>query len=357
MDAGRLYRLGTRLHAYLDPDGAAPSDKDDAKPRRELHLHTGRDGRLALRGILDAETGSLLQEVLSPPAKPEGEDGKPDPRSAAERNGDALADILNLVADTGKLPIQGAERPHLTVTISWEMLRDCLGVARAYEGLTISPETARRLACDADIIPIILNSEGVPLDVGRKERLAGPELRKALIARDKGRTRPGCTRPVRHTRSHHIVSWVDGGTTCLENCVLLCDRHHRENSPHRLDRTDEQRPPGVHPTTRCGLRAKAAPKYLPPVRLTRTGGPPTNNTNACFLASAIGMLRRGPSVSHVFQPHTAGAKHCPPSRWCHTCHQILRTRQRTTSRRWPGRPSSKNPVSSAAAGRRRALVA
>ncbi|WP_425483911.1 DUF222 domain-containing protein [Fodinicola acaciae] len=89
--------------------------------------------------------------------------------------------------------------------ISWEMLRDCLGVARAYEGLTISPETARRLACDADIIPVILNSEGVPLDVGRKERLAGPELRKALIARDKGCTRPGCTRPVRHTRSHHIV--------------------------------------------------------------------------------------------------------------------------------------------------------
>ncbi len=228
MDAGRLYRLGTRLHAYLDPDGAAPSDKDDAKPRRELHLHTGRDGRLALRGILDAETGSLLQEVLSPLAKPEGEDGKPDPRSAAERNGDALADILNLVADAGKLPIQGAERPHLTVTISWEMLRDCLDVARAYEGLTLSPETARRLACDADIIPVILNSEGVPLDVGRKERLAGPELRKALIARDKGCTRPGCTRPVRHTRAHHIVSWVDGGTTCLENCVLLCDRHHRE---------------------------------------------------------------------------------------------------------------------------------
>nr|WP_281356911.1 DUF222 domain-containing protein [Fodinicola acaciae] len=206
IDAGRLYRLGTRLHAYLDPDCAAPSDKEDAKPRREPHLHTGRDGRLAPRVILDAETGCLLQEVLSPPATPAGEDGKPDPRSAAERNGDALAEILNLVADAGKLPIQGAERPHLTVTVAWEMLRDRLGVASAYEGLTISPETACRLACDADIIPVILSSEGVPLDVGRKERLAGPELRKALIARDKG-----CTRrlyaagPAHESAPHHFL--------------------------------------------------------------------------------------------------------------------------------------------------------
>ncbi len=100
-------------------------------------------------------------------------------------------------ADTRKLPIQRTERPHLTLTISWETLRDCLGVARAYEGLTVSLETARRLACHAEIIPAILNSEGVPLDVGRKERLAGPELRKALIARDKGCTRPGYTRAVR----------------------------------------------------------------------------------------------------------------------------------------------------------------
>ncbi len=308
MDAGRLYRLGTRLHAYLDPDGAAPSDKEDAKPRRELHLHTGRDGRLALRGILDAETGSLLQEVLSPLAKPEGEAGKPDPRSAAERNGDALADILNLVADAGKLPIQGAERPHLTVTISWEMLRDCLGVARAYEGLTINPQTARRLACDADIIPVILNSEGVPLDVGRKERLAGPELRKALIARDKG-----CTRPVRHTRAHHIVSWVDGGTTCLENCVLLCDRHHREIHHTNWTIRMNNGHPEFTPTNRRGLRAKAAPKCLPPVRLNRTGGPPTNNTNARSSPQQTRKPRRGTSTGPAALPAATAHQPAAPS--------------------------------------------
>ncbi len=285
MDAGRLYRLGTRLHAYLDPDGAAPSEKEDAKPRRELHLHTGRDGRLALRGILDAETGCLLQEVLSPLAKPEGEDGKPDPRSAAERNGDALADILNLVADAGKLPIQGAERPPLTVTISWEMLRDCLGVARAYEGLTISPETARRLACDADIIPVILDSEG--RTAGRGPQGAAGRSRVAeSVDRTRQRLHPARMHPTSpaHETSHCVVGrWWHHLPGKLHAALRPPSSR---NSPHQLDHTDKQRPPGVHPTTRCGLRAKAAPKYLPPVRLNRTGGPPTNNTNACFLASA-----------------------------------------------------------------------
>nr|WP_163506277.1 DUF222 domain-containing protein [Fodinicola acaciae] len=275
MDAGRLYRLGTRLHAYLDPDGAAPSDKETAKPRRELHLHTGRDGRLALRGILDAETGCLLQDVLSPLAKPEGEDGKPDPRSAAQRNGDALANTLNLVADTGKLPIQGAERPHLTVTISWEMLRDCLGVARAYEGLTISP------------------GNRPPTGLRRRHYSGHPQLRRRTTRRrpqgtprrtraaenvDRTGQRLYAAGPAHESASHRVVGrWWHHLPGKLRAALRPAPPR---NSPHRLDRTDEQRPPRVHPTTRRGLRAKAAPKYLPPVRLNRTGGPPTNNTHA-----------------------------------------------------------------------------
>ncbi|GAA1671547.1 HNH endonuclease signature motif containing protein [Fodinicola feengrottensis] len=221
-----LAKVGRRIHDHLDPDGPAPSEHENEKPRRELSLHTGTDGRLNFSGSFDGETGTLFSEILSPLAKPRpAENGTPDQRSVSERNGDALAEALNLIADSGKLPIQGAERPHLTITMSWDMLRERLGVAYPHSGAPISPEGVRRLACDADIIPIVLGSDSVPLDVGRNERLITPALRKALIARDKGCAR--CGRPPRWTRGHHVQHWADGGATCLENCVLLCDRCHR----------------------------------------------------------------------------------------------------------------------------------
>ncbi|GAA1690604.1 HNH endonuclease signature motif containing protein [Fodinicola feengrottensis] len=221
-----LAKVGRRIHDHLDPDGPAPSEHENEKPRRELSLHTGTDGRLNFSGSFDSETGTLFSEILSPLAKPRpAENGTPDQRSVSERNGYALAEALNLIADSGKLPIQGAERPHLTITMTWDMLRDRLGVAYPYSGAPISPEGVRRLACDADIIPMVLGSDSVPLDVGRNERLITPALRKALIARDEGCAR--CGRPPRWTRGHHICHWADGGATCLENCVLLCDRCHR----------------------------------------------------------------------------------------------------------------------------------
>ncbi|GAA1700024.1 HNH endonuclease signature motif containing protein [Fodinicola feengrottensis] len=224
--ARRLVELGQRIHDHLDPDGPAPPERENEKPRRELSLHTGRDGRLNFRGSFDGETGTLLTEILSPLAKPHPtQDGHRDERSVSQRNGDALAEALNLVADSGKLPVQGQERPHLTITLDWELLRERLGVAYAHTGIAISPESGRRLACDADITPMLLGRNSVPLNVARTERLIPAHLRKALIARDKGCAR--CGRPPRWCRGHHVTHWADGGDTCLENCVLLCDACHR----------------------------------------------------------------------------------------------------------------------------------
>jgi hypothetical protein len=223
-----LHEVGRRIHAYLDPDGPAPTDKEDANPRRELHLHTGTDGRLSFRGSFDAETGSLFSEILSPLSKPRPSDkGERDPRTTTERQGDALADILGLVADTGDLPIQGQERPHITLTIPWELLMDKIGTATTSAGAIISPEAARRIACDAKILPMILDSDSLPLNVKREERLVPLHIRKALNERDKGCAFHNCTRPPRWAKAHHIRHWADGGETSLENCVLLCDYHHR----------------------------------------------------------------------------------------------------------------------------------
>jgi HNH endonuclease len=91
----------------------------------------------------------------------------------------------------------------------------------------LSPAAARRIACDAGIIPAVLGTASQTLDVGRQSRLATGPLRRALVLRDRGCAFPGCDRPPRWTDAHHIQHWSDGGPTDLSNLLLLCGHHHR----------------------------------------------------------------------------------------------------------------------------------
>jgi len=153
---------------------------------------------------------------------------QPDLRSAAARRADALTDICRRVLDTGELPDNGGEKPHLVVTLSWQQLRDQIGHGLLDTGDLLTPATMRRLACDAVIIPAVLGGDGQVLDVGRARRLIDGPLRRALVLRDKGCAFPGCDRPARWCHGHHIRSWADGGETSLTNSALLCGFHHRE---------------------------------------------------------------------------------------------------------------------------------
>jgi hypothetical protein len=90
----------------------------------------------------------------------------------------------------------------------------------------VRPETARRLACDATIIPMVLGVASEPLDVGRATRWPPPALRHAVINGD-GRCRfPGCDRPPQWTDLHHLRPWAQGGGTSVHNLILLCRHHH-----------------------------------------------------------------------------------------------------------------------------------
>jgi hypothetical protein len=138
--------------------------------------------------------------------------------------------------------VEGGERVALTVTLNYPTLRQALSslpdpttqpgdghtgrLALLGENTWIRPETARRLACDADLIPIVLGSTGEPLDLGRKHRLVPTALRRAVIARDRHCAHPGCRRRARRCQVHHIRHWADHGETSLVNCVLLCSYHH-----------------------------------------------------------------------------------------------------------------------------------
>lgn len=90
----------------------------------------------------------------------------------------------------------------------------------------INPQTIRQLACEADLIPVVLGGSGEILDVGRSKRLFTPQLRRAITARDGGCTAPGCSIPAPWCEAHHIRHWEDGGPTSVENGALLCSHHH-----------------------------------------------------------------------------------------------------------------------------------
>ena len=99
-------------------------------------------------------------------------------------------------------------------------------VCELADGTPISPDTARRLLCDAGIIPMVLGSRGEVLDQGRKIYLPTMAQRRAVFIRDRHCMFPGCKRPAKWSDVHHIVWWETGGRTDYANLLLLCGTHH-----------------------------------------------------------------------------------------------------------------------------------
>jgi hypothetical protein len=108
--------------------------------------------------------------------------------------------------------------------------------AETLQGVTdlgdgIPAETCRRLLCDCGVVPMLDDARGAAIDVGRRTRTIPVALRRALAARDGGCRFPGCSNR-RFVDGHHIVHWIDGGATSLDNTLLLCRRHHRHVHEH-----------------------------------------------------------------------------------------------------------------------------
>ncbi|MGA9691950.1 MAG: DUF222 domain-containing protein [Pseudonocardiaceae bacterium] len=224
-----LHKIGQRILGCLDPDGRQPRDEPQPDPGAgELRLWDRRDGRLGLEGYLEPEHRAAVRSLIEQLAAPRPAiAGIPDARTAPQRNADALLEVCGLARAAQDCPSTAGEPPHLTVTIDWEALRTGLGVATLDYGTLISASDARRWACDAKIIPVVLGGRSEPLDVGRALRTVPLSIRRALVARDRGCVFPGCDRPPGMCQAHHCRHWIDNGETSVENCVLLCEAHHR----------------------------------------------------------------------------------------------------------------------------------
>ena len=211
-----------------DPQ-AAEAEAERLHTQRVLHLSCDWSGMLRLSGLLDPESGGIVQAAirgLSEPAVLDPADG----RTPAQCRADALTEICRRYLDG--TPGTGSSRPHLTVTIPWNTLQAGSGVIDTEAG-PIAAETFRRLACDATISRIILGEDGVPVGGGEARRSIPPALRRALDLRDQHCTHPGCDMPARYCDAHHIQHWADGGKTEVSNLRLLCRKHHRDAHNHQ----------------------------------------------------------------------------------------------------------------------------
>ncbi|MGB8997325.1 MAG: HNH endonuclease signature motif containing protein, partial [Pseudonocardiaceae bacterium] len=110
--------------------------------------------------------------------------------------------------------------------VTLAVLQDRIGTATLALGGPINADIARRIARDAQLIPMVLGARGEPLDVGHASHTIPTAIRRAVIIRDSGCAFPGCTVPARWCEIHHLVHWVDHGPS-VDNCVALCGRHHR----------------------------------------------------------------------------------------------------------------------------------
>ena len=218
-----LQILGQQVINTLDTDGAEPAE-DAAYQREKLWLQRADHG-IKFGGYLAAENAELFQAAIDRLAKPHKTvEGELDPRPRDKRQADALVMILEAAAGN---PDATPGVPHLMVTIDYEDLKNATSQALGdlmFSGATLSAAAVRRLACDAAILPIVLGSNSQALDVGTEQRFVNRAMRRALIKRDKGCVI--CQAPPPYCHAHHIIHWIDGGPTSLDNLALFCGGHH-----------------------------------------------------------------------------------------------------------------------------------
>ncbi|MDN5931960.1 MAG: HNH endonuclease [Pseudonocardia sp.] len=221
-----LLAFGTELITLLDQDGPEPHDAPP--PLNELHLtrHRGGAGGSIKGRFEDAALFDAIAAVIDTMAKPLTADDDP---TAAQRQAEALADVCGYVLDHGdNVPETGGRRPQVTVLIRLEDLEQRARAAMLDFGGTITPASLRMLACDANVIPIVMGGKGQPLDVGLSTRVIPDGLRRAVTARDRGCAHPGCDRPPSWCDIHHVDFWGHHGPTEINNLVMLCKAHHRQ---------------------------------------------------------------------------------------------------------------------------------
>ena len=236
-DARALNQLGKHLYEVVAPDEADAHEaavlaKEEAAAAKATRLSLFDDGQGRTHGtfaIPTATAGAALRKALWAIAAPKHRAATDGPgvqrRPTPEALGQAFCELIERYP-ADRLPRTGGVNATVVVTIDLDTLLGRLEQAGVLDtGERISPQLARRLACEAGIIPAVLDGASQPLDLGRRRRLFTEAQRLALALRDRGCRAEGCDRTT-GLHAHHQQRWTDGGTTDLANAITFCSWHH-----------------------------------------------------------------------------------------------------------------------------------
>ena len=251
MTANELRGIGRRILAEIDPARFEEAEakallKEEERAQRHTFFHSRANGggTVDIHARVPYAVGVRLHtflDSLAQPRKWSAEDkGKKIPY--ARLLGQAFIRVVETY-DVDQLPRHGGHATTVFITMTLDQLRADLGTAAlGFDGDTITAAEARRMACNADLIPAVLGADSEILDFGRTARLAHPVQHRALRLRDKVCQAEDCDAPAAWTEAHHLNPWAEGGRTNLKDMVLLCPSDHRRI--HSPDYTYERRPAG-----------------------------------------------------------------------------------------------------------------
>lgn len=233
----QLQVLANHLVEVVDPEGADQAlerhlESQEARARKETMFvgRFGTDGLAQGRFKIPNQTFGMLKKALDAYGSPRRtnslvDDRTDEPVTYESRMGLAFCELIEHLPIEG-LPQHGVANATLVVTLDEARLRAGVGEAALDTGGTISVSEARRLACNAGILPLVLGGDSKILDLGSTRRFFDRYQRIALATRDRGCIFRGCTREPAWCEAHHLTPWSRGGSTDLDDGCLLCSFHH-----------------------------------------------------------------------------------------------------------------------------------
>ncbi|MDT0183686.1 DUF222 domain-containing protein [Microbacterium sp. ARD31] len=238
-DAKALRRLGRRILDVVaaelgEAQEAATLTREETRAAASVGFTMVDDGHGRCHGrfTLPSHIGAMLKRHLLALANParhteaELRDETGGWKPLRRRLGEALIEYVERYPSDATPQTAGVSAT-VVITMTLEQLLGEHATALLDDGTRMSAGQARRLACEAGIIPAVLDGEGQVLDLGRTRRLFTKAQRIALGLRDRGCTARGCETTASGCHAHHDDPWSRGGRTDLANGRLLCPRHHR----------------------------------------------------------------------------------------------------------------------------------
>jgi hypothetical protein len=237
-------QLARMISGFRSADGLRISQQT----KRRVSWHEREDGMIEFRGRLPKEEAAVVLAAMDaakdqfgpPPSKPDpGKDAGQQraPGVAVYTKADALVDVARGFLNTAPEDRSGEDRTLVVVQVSVENLTRNpqavpAGTSQPTEAIchiegagSIEATTAHKLACDNPLLGALIDKHGKVLALACTRRLVSKAQRRALLIRDGMCQYPGCHQ-TRHLKAHHVIPWILGGRTDLQNLILLCQWHH-----------------------------------------------------------------------------------------------------------------------------------